>query len=482
VAELPEGYQNIPEADRAKAQVFFDRGAAVAGTGNYEYSIEMYLQGLTIDPENVDAHQALRDMSLRRKASGGKDMGLFEKAKFKTSRSKDDKQTMLSAEKLLAYDPGNVGNMMALAESAYKGGFYDTVMWIGAQAMQANSSSPKPDVNVYLKLKDLYKALQQWKEAVEACALAARMRPDDMDLQRELKDLGAQLTMTEGKYAGGGSFRGSIRNMEAQQKLLDADKGIHDSDSIQRAIVEAEQQLKADPDEPGKLIKYVEAMRRSESLENENKAIELLDETYQKNGQFRWRKMAGEIKLHQLARMERQFVVELREDPTNEDLKKQIAQFRKERAEEELKEYTLWSQNYPTESEFKFHMANRMFMLGQYDEAIPIFQEVGNDPKYRTQARINLGRSFLGAQYLDEAADTLRDLINAYQLKGDQKSIEMYYWYGRTLELQGDAQAAAKAYSQVAQWNFNYADVQARIKKLRGGGGPKGPGGGAPET
>ena len=27
--------------------------------------------------------------------------------------------------------------------------------------------------------------------------------------------------------------------------------------------------------------------------------------------------------------------------------------------------------------------------------------------------------------------------------------------------------AAAKAYSQVAQWNFNYSDVQQRIKKLR---------------
>jgi len=72
VAEPPK-YRDIPEEDRLKAKVFFDRGNAVAGTGNYEYAIEMYISGLAIDPENVEAHQTLRELSLKRKASGGKD-------------------------------------------------------------------------------------------------------------------------------------------------------------------------------------------------------------------------------------------------------------------------------------------------------------------------------------------------------------------------------------------------------------------------
>ena len=213
MAELPQGYQNIPEDDRKKAQVFFDRGAAVAGTGQFEYAIEMYLQGLGIDPENTDAHQQLRDISLRRKASGGKDLGMFEKMKMRSSRAKDDKQAMLTAEKLLAYEPSDTGSMLTLMEAAHKAGFYDSVMWIGNHLQQANSSASKPDFNKFIKIRDIYKALGQWQEAVAACNLAARMRPDDMDLQRELKDLGAQLTMVQGKYAGGGSFRGSIRDM-----------------------------------------------------------------------------------------------------------------------------------------------------------------------------------------------------------------------------------------------------------------------------
>ena len=65
----------------------------------------MYLQGLSIDPENIDAHQTLREFSLS-KASGGKDMGMLEKMKVKTNTA-DEKANMLAAEKLLAYDPGN---------------------------------------------------------------------------------------------------------------------------------------------------------------------------------------------------------------------------------------------------------------------------------------------------------------------------------------------------------------------------------------
>src|SRR5947209_8038580 len=130
MSELPQGYRDIPEEDRRKAQKFFERGKTVAGTGNYEYAIEMFLQGLAIDPEEVEAHQALRDISLKRKVSGGKALGMFEGRKFPTS-TKDDKQNMLNAERLLAYDPGNMNHMVTLLQSAYRAGFYDSVLWVG---------------------------------------------------------------------------------------------------------------------------------------------------------------------------------------------------------------------------------------------------------------------------------------------------------------------------------------------------------------
>ena len=107
VAELPKGYRDIPEEDQAKARTFFEKGDQLVKQGGYDYAIEMYLQGLNYDPENVEAHQTLREVSLKRKASGGKDLGMMQKMKVKTNSS-DEKQNMLAAEKLLAFDPGNL--------------------------------------------------------------------------------------------------------------------------------------------------------------------------------------------------------------------------------------------------------------------------------------------------------------------------------------------------------------------------------------
>ena len=465
--ELPSGYRDIPEEERSKAEKFFDYGKKSADTGNFDYAIELYLQGLAIDPENTEAHQQLRDISLKRKASGGKTLGMFEKMKLK-KQGKDDKENLLNAEKLLAYDPGDLSTMLALAVSAHKSGFYDTAMWIGKITHEASITAPKgPDFNTFITLKDIYKSLHAWQEAVDACSWAAKLKPDDMDLQKELKDLGAQLTMTRGKYESGRSFRESVRDMAGQRKLMVQDTDVRTLDMLQQQIADSEAEWKAEPNEPGKLMKYVDALRKTESMEHENRAIEVLEEAFKRTTQFRFRKAVGEIKISQLSRMERTLRMTLQKNPTDADLKKQYLQFRKEKAEEELAEYTLWAENYPTETAFRFYMAQRLFDLGRFDEAIPIFQNSRQDPKYKIEASNLLGRAFMEAGFMDEAVDTLRETTEAYQVKGDAKSIEMTYWYARALEAKGETAAAIKQYSQVAQWNFNYRDVQVRIKALR---------------
>src|SRR4051794_17014253 len=150
VSELPSGYRDVPDEDRKKAQAFFERGKSVADAGQFDYAITMYLQGLDKDPENVDAHKALRDISMKRKVSGGKDLGMFDKMKLKKG-GKDDKENLTNAEKLLCYDPGNVANMVGVALAAHKAGYYDTSTWAAGLAFNANVSNPKgPDYKTFL--------------------------------------------------------------------------------------------------------------------------------------------------------------------------------------------------------------------------------------------------------------------------------------------------------------------------------------------
>jgi tetratricopeptide (TPR) repeat protein len=466
VADNDSGYRDIPEADRKKAEAFFEKAAAVAAAAQYEFAIEMYLQGLAMDPESVDAHQSLRDIALKRKVSGGKAMGMFEAIKWKKP-SKDDKQNMLNAEKLSAFDPGNTDHMLSVVENAAKAGFYDTVLWMGPILLKANSEQKKPEFNKYIKLRDVYRSIRQYKLATEACQYAVNMKPDDMDLGRELRDLSAQTTIDEGNYAGAGSFRKSVKNMDAQSKLMREDRDIRTMDQMTQMILDAEKEWQADPNERSKLMKLVELLVKTELPEHENRAIELLENAYEKTKQFPYRQAIGKIKLIQLSRMDRAMRADISKSPNDQGLRDEYFKFQKDRALQEFDEYSLWSENYPTDLSLKYQIAVRLYKLQRYDEAIPMFQTSRSDPKFRTDATIALGRSFLDAGFVDEAVETLKALIDDYQLKGDLKSIDMTYWYGRSLEQKGDKAAALKAYSQVAQWNFNYLDVQARIKRLR---------------
>jgi hypothetical protein len=126
-----------------------------------------------------------------------------------------------------------------------------------------------------------------------------------MDLNTELKNLGAQQTMSAGKYATGKSFRDSIRDMDKQAKLLDADKDVRSVDMLQRAVADAEAEFNADPTEAGKLMKYVDALVRTEKEPYEDRAIEVLEDAYNRTQQFRFRANVGRIRINQLNRKER---------------------------------------------------------------------------------------------------------------------------------------------------------------------------------
>ncbi|MDB5328492.1 MAG: hypothetical protein JWM57_4061 [Phycisphaerales bacterium] len=461
-------YRQVSEADRKKAEAFFKQGRTVAQAGQFDYAIEMFLQGLMHDPEAVTAHQALREISLKRKASGGKDIGSIKKLGMRYG--KDDLANMILAEKFLAYDPGNTGRMLEMLKYAAEAECKEATMWVGPMLLRANIDSGKPEIGKFLALKDAYMRLGNWQFAVDAAQYALRMRPQDMDLAAEVKNLSAQQTMKAGNYGQGGSFRESVKNSDEQQRLMNEDKDIRSVDALTAMIIEARKQHHAEPNEPGKITKLVDALMKTEQSEYENEAIEVLDSAYKRLNAFRYRFAISRIKLQQLKRMDRSLREEIAKNPKDEEARKTYIEFTKDRNEEELKEFTLAAENYPTDLSFKYEMARRLIALGQYTEAIPLLQQAVADAKLRVDGTTELGKAFLNADFVDEAVDTLHGLTESYQGVGDTKAKQIWYWYARALEKRGDKPDAIKGYSKITMWDFNFLDVQARIKRLRGGG------------
>jgi len=63
----------------AKAKAFFDKAGKVAETRNFDYAIDMYIQGLRYDPEAlIEGHLPLAELALLRQ-------GLENKKKIPTT-------------------------------------------------------------------------------------------------------------------------------------------------------------------------------------------------------------------------------------------------------------------------------------------------------------------------------------------------------------------------------------------------------------
>ena len=463
------GYRETPPEDARKAEAFFKQGRTVAQAGQYDYAIEMFLQGLAKDPEAVAEHQALREISLKRRIGGGKDLGMMAKMKFRYG--KDDLANMTTAERFLAYDPGNMDRMLELLTNSAAAGCHETVLWIGAMLYRANLDTGKPQIGKFMALRDAYSKMGKWKLATDAAGQALRLKPNDMDLQNDVKNLAAKETMQAGGYEKQGGFRQSIRDAAGQQDLMNQDKDIRTVDALTAQILAAREELKrGDPNEPGKIGKLVDALVKTENSEYENEAIEILDGAYKRTDQFRFRLRLGQIKLQQLRRMERGLREEVAKNPTDEEAKKTYRDFMHDRAEEEYKEMEIAAEAYPTDLSYKYEMARRLILLDRYPEAIPLLQQAVQDAKLRIEGTLELGKAFLAAEFTDEAVDTLKGLSEAYTSTSDTKGKDILYYLGRSFEARKDTADAIKCYSRVAMSDFNYRDVQVRLKRLRGGG------------
>src|SRR4030042_1075937 len=112
--------------DLTKAVTFFRRAGEVAATDNFDYAIDMYIEGLQRAPDALEGHKPLRHNALIRQAKGGKKPSVIDKMRH--SRGKNPLENMLNAEYLLAKDPDNLTYAEQMLKAALPGGVYTTTM------------------------------------------------------------------------------------------------------------------------------------------------------------------------------------------------------------------------------------------------------------------------------------------------------------------------------------------------------------------
>ncbi len=455
------------EVNLDKALTFFERAEEVASTDNFDYAIDLYLEGLRLCPDALeDGHAPLRRIGLIRQGKGGKKPTITDKMKHHGGKTPLDE--MLNAEYLLAKDPDNLGYAEAMLKAAVAGGYRRTATWVANLVFDANRAKDRPSLATFLLLKDAFRSLELFDKAVAACQAALDMKPEDGPLTDELRDLSAQLTVQRGKYDGTGDFRGSIRDKEAQEQLHAQDNLVKSADFRQRAVEEAKRTAGRAPTQEN-ILKLADALVGLETDKGYQDAIKLLSGAWHKYQDFAFKKREGEIRVKRLRTVLRAIKTALEHDPENPDLRQKLATVSAKLDEVALEHYRLCVENYPTDMKLRYEYGQLLVQHKRYDEAIPLFQEAQRDPRYRISGLGKTALCFLLKGWYADAIDLFERALQNSEIQGSQLAKELRYNLARAYEEDGQRDKALDIYRKLAQEDFSYRDVRQRIDALRSG-------------
>ncbi len=454
-------------ADLARAKTFFEKARKVAETGNFDYAIEMYLDGLRYAPEALqEGHLPLCELALQRKGKGGKKPTMVERVK--RLRGKSPLEQMLNAEYLFARDPEHLPYPEAMLKAAVAGGYTKTAKWLANLIFQTNNTADKPSLRTYILLKDSYIALGQLDKAFAASQRACRLKPDDGDLAEECKNISAELAMVNGKYDTQSDFRQSIKDSDAQAKLYSQDRVVKTEDYRVSAVEDARKKLIQNPSLSKNIFEFAEALSDMQTDEAENQAIGLLENAHKTKNDFTFKQRAGLIRVKQFKRKIRQAQAVLEARPDDTQAKAELEGLTTQLNSFELQYYRLCVQNYPTDLHLKYEYGVRLLRNKQYNEAIPMLQEAKKDPRRKITALDKIGYCFFMKGWFKDAIDVFRQAIDSYEIQDDNIAKELRYNLARAYEENGNTEGALEIYRKIAQLDFAFRDVSQRVDKLRG--------------
>jgi tetratricopeptide (TPR) repeat protein len=450
-----------------KAKAFFEGAAKSAETDNFDYAINMYLEGLHYAPDALaEGHIPLCEMALRRQGKGGKKPTMMERVKH--LGGKTPLEQLLNAEYLFAKEPNHLPYAEAMLKAAVAGGYKKTANWIANFVFQANNAAPKPSVHTYVLLKQSYEALGELDKAVAASLRACRAKPEDKELTDEYQRLSAELTVSTGKYDQDGDFRKSIKDRKGQEKLQAQESLIKTDDYRRLAVEEAREAMAQDPNLPKNIYNLAEALSDLQSDKAENEAVKLLEDTYKTNRDFSFKQRAGQLRIKHLKRKIKDTETALEAKSGDAQAQSMLAALLAQLNDTELGHYRLCVENYPTDLRAKYEYGVRLVRNKKYDEAIPLFQDAQRDPRHKISAMGQIGFCFFMKGWFTDAIDVFTRAIEAYEIKDDSIAKELRYNLARSYQEQGESEKALELYRKIAQLDFAYKDIRQQIDKLRG--------------
>lgn len=462
-----------------------EKAREAAERRNYDYAIDLYLQACKLAPDTAVARRELRAVENRQSKEKGTSFvgkvrtGLAHVQVFVLFTFKKYDAAIEKTEDALKADPGNVGLLMLLGRACAEQNYLQSAIVTFEDIRNMNAGGKQKRLVVALReLAYVYEADGKVKEAMDTWTTVSRYAPGDRDSTLKLRDLSAK-TMTaqiETSAAKAPGERGALaRSTQTEEQKTAAGRmqretaiDIKTKEDLVSAIEDARKDIQGRPDDPRLYAKLGDFLKQDNNYIDAKKALETACEKDPNN--YTWVMRMHDLEIWKMIQGLRALEPKVKAGDATAK-----AQYQKDRLallDYRLKSFIEREKKYPTASNIKYELGIVYDELARvkndkscFDEAIKRFQTTFQDPKYRVDSGLRMGKGFQAKGQYDLALKRFDDTLKTLELKDDRWK-NLMYAKGDTLQMAGKREDAKRAFLEIYEIDVSFRDVSKRVEDL----------------
>jgi tetratricopeptide (TPR) repeat protein len=434
---------------------------------NFAYAISLLQEILRQEPEFLTGRQLLRRAEVAKKKAGKKsffNISMAPIAVMKAHRhvKKAPQRAVEMIEKVLEDEPYNRQANLVLKEAAVAAGWPET----GVFALRTLLEENPRDVKLLHELGQLYHAIGQSEQEVEAYNRITEIDPLDATALRLGKDASARASMSAGGWTQAESYRELIKDKDVAISLEQRSRMQLTGESLDQQIAEVKAQQEAEP-------KNVDLARRLGGLYEHKGDIGSAIRWYQTAVDLTGASDAGLVRKvsdlnmraaeREIAAHEEFLATHKEKDAVHAKKTEELLAAKKRRAEILIEEAGSRIARNPTDLHLRFELGEHLVNAQRFREAIPELQRARQNPNARLKALNLLGVCYHEQGMLDLAMKQFEDAAKEI-LSMDMLKKEIVYNLGIVYEKMGEKEKSLNCMKQIYEADYGYKDVAQRVE------------------
>ncbi|MEG1980144.1 MAG: tetratricopeptide repeat protein [Victivallaceae bacterium] len=435
----------------------YNKAIEAGSHGNVEYALKLLCDILQDYPTLLPVRDKLREYEkeqAKKCAFPGGLFGFIKNLKIKKAINNDPVKAIGLCEKVLCRNLNNPTVLALLAEAAMNA----EAPFIAVGALeQMREFYPNNGANLY-DLADCYRANQQFAEALEILRSILEADPNNLDLQKEVREVAALETMQASRRAR--ENRSETRGKSAGIPQAAEAFVIHNSDQAEAMIGLMTEKLKEKDDAEihKKLAEAYYVLKRYDEAADEVAKAEHMSAVFDIGAD----RLKEKIKTEQI----NSWIKDMADHPEQyDDAANQIKQYEQLREDYRLKRAEVRVNNYPNDAQLRYGFGVLCFEHGRVDDAIEQFQISRKNPQRRLSSMFYLGRCFAAKERYDMALEQFEVAYGEMQ-RSDKERLDVMYFMGEVCMKMGNNEKALTLYKEIYQDDVNFRDVAEKIDKF----------------